>query len=146
MLQIDMGFTGAANNHCWVNFRLFLLAAACPAEQDWLDESDAEDRSFAQEQAHIAQQDLKAARAESSRRLKALQDLQRCCDDTCLPIPASAMAAERTAREAAESKASAAQASLARKTQLVADLRKRVRSVNLCRTTTPALTFRSSPQ
>ena len=79
-----------------------------------------------QEQAHTAQQDLKAARAESSRRLKALQDLQRCCDDTCLPIPASAMAAERAAREAADSKASSAQASLARKTQLVADLRKRV--------------------
>ncbi|KAK9819108.1 hypothetical protein WJX74_002074 [Apatococcus lobatus] len=99
-------------------------AAAAAAEASHRPSAEALQK--AQEQAQVAQQDLKAARAESSRRLKALQDLQRCCDDTCLPIPASAMAAERAAREAAESKASATQASLARKTQLVADLRKRV--------------------
>ncbi|KAK9863504.1 hypothetical protein WJX84_001683 [Apatococcus fuscideae] len=103
-----------------------LREAAAVAAAEAKQRPSAEALLKAQEQAHSAQQDLKATKAESSRRLKALQDLQRCCDDTCLPIPASAMAAERAAREAAEGKASSAQAALTRKTQLIADLRKRV--------------------
>jgi chromosome segregation ATPase len=76
-----------------------------------------------------AQEGLKAARAESSRRLRELQALQSLSQVSASAgsDAAAALAAETAAREAAEMKLRDVKASLARKKQLVTDLRKRVR-------------------
>lgn len=76
-----------------------------------------------------AQEALKAARTESTRRLRELQSLQGAASGAPpggAAAAAAALATETAAREAAEGKLREVKAALVRKKQLVTDLRKRV--------------------
>ncbi|KAK9818004.1 hypothetical protein WJX72_005629 [[Myrmecia] bisecta] len=91
-----------------------------------MDRPSKEEFDQLKEQTAGLQGTLKAVRAESSRRLAALQALQQQVGPDGTPIPPQALAGEREARESAERALQQAKHAVQRKGQLVADLKKRV--------------------
>ena len=79
-------------------------------------------QSLLQEQLQVSQEALKAAKAESGRRLKALQSLQQQGSEGPHLVANAAFLAEKAAREAADSKLATARRSLAHKDELIKSL------------------------